>query len=97
MLNQPNQSRSHIMLKIENLAVSKELGRAEMGAIVGGASIFQNNGINANSISGFAFASPQTNVAPVTQVDASQHTDVDVKNITKSLSSVGSLLGGVAL
>ncbi|KXU93238.1 hypothetical protein CR51_29635 [Caballeronia megalochromosomata] len=85
------------MLKIENLAVSKELGRAEMGAIVGGASIFQNNGINANSISGFAFASPQTNVAPVTQVDASQHTDVDLKNITKSLSSVGSLLGGVAL
>ena len=54
------------MLKIENLAVSKELGRAEMGAIVGGASIFQNNGINYNSISGFAFASPQTNVAPVT-------------------------------
>ena len=85
------------MLKIENLAVSKELGRAQMGAIVGGASIFQNNGINANSISGFAFASPQTNVAPVTQVDASQHTDVDVKNITKSLSSVGSLLGGVAV
>ncbi|CAL8477692.1 hypothetical protein CBA19CS22_25440 [Caballeronia novacaledonica] len=85
------------MLKIDNLAVSKELGRAEMGAIVGGASIFQNNGINANSISGFAFASPQTNVAPVTQVDASQHTDVDVKNITKSLSSVGSLLGGVAV
>ncbi|CAL8477687.1 hypothetical protein CBA19CS22_25450 [Caballeronia novacaledonica] len=85
------------MLKIDNLAVSKELGRAEMGAIVGGASIFQNNGINANSISGFAFASPQTNVAPVTQVDASQHTDVDVKNITKSLSSIGSLLGGVAV
>ena len=83
------------MLKIENLAVSKELGRAEMGAIVGGASIFQNNGINANSISGFAFASPQTNVAPVTQVDASQHVDVDVKNITKSLDSIGSLLHGV--
>ncbi|GJH13491.1 hypothetical protein CBA19CS11_31655 [Caballeronia novacaledonica] len=97
MLNQPTQSRRTIMLKIENLAVSKELGRAEMGAIVGGASIFQNNGINANSISGFAFASPQTNVAPVTQVDASQHTDVDVKNITKSLSSIGSLLGGVAV
>jgi hypothetical protein len=97
MLNQPTQSRRTIMLKIDNLAVSKELGRAEMGAIVGGASIFQNNGINANSISGFAFASPQTNVAPVTQVDASQHTDVDVKNITKSLSSIGSLLGGVAV
>jgi hypothetical protein len=85
------------MLKIDNLAVSKELGRAEMGAIVGGASIFQNNGINSNYNSGFSFASPQTNVAPVTQVDASQHTDVDVKNITKSLSSVGSLLGGVVL
>ncbi|SAL55031.1 hypothetical protein AWB74_02513 [Caballeronia arvi] len=85
------------MLKIENLAVSKELGRAEMGAIVGGTSIFQNNGINANVNGGFSFASPQTNIAPVTQVDASQHTDVDVKNITKSLASVGSLLGGVAL
>jgi hypothetical protein len=33
----------------------------------------------------------------VTQVDASQHIDVNVKNITKSLSSVGSLLGGVAV
>ena len=85
------------MLKIENLAVSKELGRAEMGAIVGGGSIFQNNGINANSISGFAFASPQTNVAPVTQVDASTHTNVDLTNVTKSLSSVGSLLEGVKL
>ncbi|SAL53990.1 hypothetical protein AWB70_04555 [Caballeronia cordobensis] len=85
------------MLKIENLAVSKELGRAEMGAIVGGASIFQNNGINANYNGGFSFASPQTNIAPVTQVDASQHTDVDVKNITKSLASVGSLLEGVKL
>jgi hypothetical protein len=66
-----------------------------MGAIVGGASIFQNNGINANSISGFAFASPQINVAPVTQVDASQYTNVDLKNITKSLDSIGSLLHGV--
>ncbi|GJH13495.1 hypothetical protein CBA19CS22_25430 [Caballeronia novacaledonica] len=83
------------MLKIENLAVSKELGRAEMGAIVGGASIFQNNGVNYNSVSGFAFASPQTNVAPVTQVDASTHTNVDLTNVTKSLSSVGSLLEGV--
>ncbi|WP_250517565.1 hypothetical protein [Caballeronia sp. INDeC2] len=85
------------MLKIDNLAVSKELGRAEMGAIVGGASIFQNNGVNYNSISGFAFASPQINVAPVTQVDASQYTNVDLKNITKSLDSIGSLLHGVKL
>ncbi|BAN27729.1 hypothetical protein [Caballeronia insecticola] len=86
------------MLKIDNLAVSKELDRAEMGAIVGGNSIFQNNGINANlQAGGVSFASPQTNIAPVTQVDASTHTDVDVTNVTKSLASVGSLLQGVKL
>ncbi|BAN27808.1 hypothetical protein [Caballeronia insecticola] len=83
------------MLKIDNLAVSKELDRAEMAAVTGGFNIFQNNGINANSQSGFSFASPQTNVAPVIQVDASQHTDVDLTNITKSIASVGSLLQGV--
>ena len=83
------------MLKIENLAVSKELGRAEMGAIVGGASIFQNNGVNANLNSGFSFASPQINVAPVTQVDASQYTKVDLTNVTKSIDSIGSLLQGL--
>ncbi|SAL06511.1 hypothetical protein AWB78_08101 [Caballeronia calidae] len=83
------------MLKIDNLAVSKELDRAEMGAIVGGSSIFQNNGINSNFNSGFSFASPQINVAPVTQVDASTHTNVDLTNVTKTLSSVGSLLDGV--
>ncbi|SAL10814.1 hypothetical protein AWB71_00199 [Caballeronia peredens] len=86
------------MLKIDNLAVSKDLDRAEMGAIVGGNSIFQNNGINANlQAGGVSFASPQTNIAPVTQVDASTHTDVDVTNVTKSLASVGSLLQGVKL
>ena len=85
------------MLKIDNLAVSKELDRAEMGAIAGG-SYFQNNGINANlQAGGVSFASPQTNIAPVTQVDASTHTDVDVKDVTKQLTSVGSLLGGVKL
>ncbi|WP_321798032.1 hypothetical protein [Caballeronia sp. J97] len=82
------------MLKIENLAVSKDLGRAEMGAIVGGASIFQNNGVNANVNGGFSFASPQTNVAPVTQVDASTHTNVDLTNITKTLATVGSEILG---
>jgi hypothetical protein len=85
------------MLKIDNIAVSKELDRAEMGAIAGG-SVFQNNAINANlQAGGVSFASPQTNIAPVTQVDASQHTDVDVKNITKSVDALGSLLGGVKL
>ena len=83
------------MLKIENLAVIKELHRAEMGAIAGGSSIFQNNGINSNfQGGGLSFASPQTNVAPVTQVDASQHTTVDLTNITKSLNAIGSNVGG---
>ncbi|SAL11874.1 hypothetical protein AWB71_00288 [Caballeronia peredens] len=86
------------MVKIDNIANSKDLDQAEMEGIVGGNSIFQNNGINANlQAGGVSFASPQTNVAPVTQVDASTHTDVDVKNITKSLDAVGSLLGGVKL
>ncbi|WP_061180498.1 hypothetical protein, partial [Caballeronia pedi] len=59
--------------------------------------IFQNNGINSNYNGGFSFASPQTNVAPVTQVDASTHTNVDLTNVTKSIDAVGSLLGGVKL
>jgi hypothetical protein len=83
------------MLKIDNLAVSKELDHAEMRAISGGFSILQNNGINANTQSGVSFASPQVNVAPVTQVDASQYTKVDLTNMTKSLDSIGSLLQGM--
>ena len=35
-------------LTIANLSIDKELDRAEMGAVRGG-SIFQNNGVNANS------------------------------------------------
>ncbi|SAL00618.1 hypothetical protein AWB76_07867 [Caballeronia temeraria] len=68
-----------------------------MGAIVGGSSIFQNNGINSNYNGGFSFASPQTNVAPVTQVDASTHTNVDLTNITKTLATVGSEVLGTKL
>ena len=82
------------MMKIDNLAVSKDLDRAEMGAIAGG-SIFQNNGINSNYNSGFSALSSQTNIAPVTQVDASQHTDVDLKTVTKSLNAIGSELFAV--
>jgi hypothetical protein len=85
------------MLKIENLPVSKALDRAEMSAIAGGFSILQNNGINANYQSGVSFASPQINVAPVTQVDASQYTNVDLTNVAKSIDSIGSLLHGVKL
>lgn len=84
-------------MKIDNIAVSKDLAREEMEAIVGD-SVFQNNGVNANlEAGGVSFASPQTNVAPVTQVDASTHTDVDLKEITKSVSSVGSLIQGMKI
>jgi hypothetical protein len=86
------------MLTIKDLAASKELGRAEMGAIKGGNSIFSNAGINGNfQGGGVSFASPQANVAPVTQVDASTRTDVDLKTVNKSITAVGSLLGGLAL
>jgi hypothetical protein len=82
------------MLKIENLSVSKELDRAEMGAIVGGnAAAF--GGIDTNYNGGLSFASPQTIVNPVVALDASTHTNVDVKSITKSIDAVGSLLNGV--
>ena len=78
-------------LTIANLSIDKELDRAEMGAVRGG-SIFQNNGVNANSISGFSFASPQINVAPVTQDDASQHTKVDLTTVTNSINNLGGLV-----
>ena len=81
------------MLKIENLAVSKELDRAEMGAIVGGNAAF--GGINTNYNGGFSFASPQTIVNPVTAVDAPTQTDVHVTSTTNSLDAVGSLLSGL--
>jgi hypothetical protein len=83
------------MLSIKNLAAEKELDRAAMGAITGGNSIFSNTGINANyQAGGVSFASPQINVAPVTQVDASQYTTVDVKSITKSVDAIGSMFAG---
>jgi hypothetical protein len=78
-------------LTIANLSVDKELDRAEMGAVRGG-SIFQNNGVNANYNGGFSFGSPQTNVAPVTQVDASQHTKVDLTTISNSINNLGGLV-----
>ncbi|MDR5827745.1 hypothetical protein P9250_07655 [Caballeronia sp. LP006] len=86
------------MLTIKDLAASKELGRAEMGAITGGSSFFSNAGINSNvQAGGLSFASPQANIAPVTQVDASTTTNVDLKTVNKSITAVGSLLGGMAL
>jgi hypothetical protein len=86
------------MLTIKNLAASKELDRAEMGAIKGGMDIFSNAGVNANAqIGGVSFGSSQTNNAPVTQIDASQHTRVDATTVNKSLDAIGSLIGGVKL
>jgi hypothetical protein len=86
------------MITIANLAAEKDLDRAEMEAVKGGSSIFSNSAINGNAqLGGVSFASPQINVAPVTQVDASQHTDVDLTNVTKSVTAVGSLIGGMKL
>jgi hypothetical protein len=82
------------MLKIENLAVSKELNRAEMSGIVGG-SDFINAGKNVNSISGLAFGATQMNSANVTQVDASSHLDFTSKSYTNSLGALGSMVVGV--
>jgi hypothetical protein len=86
------------MINIANIAAEKELDRAEMEAVVGGNSIFSNSATNSNvQAGGVSFGSAQSNVAPVTQVDASQHTDVDLKNVTKSVDALGSVLAGVKI
>jgi hypothetical protein len=48
--------------------------------------------VNANYNGGFSFGSPQTNVAPVTQVDASQHTKVDLTTISNSINNLGGVV-----
>jgi hypothetical protein len=84
------------MLNIKNIAEEKELDQAEMSAVKGGNSLFSNSAVNANAqIGGVSFASPQTNNAAVTQLDASQHTDVDATTVNKSVNAIGSLLAGV--
>jgi hypothetical protein len=75
-------------LKIQNLSLDKELDRAEMGAVSGGGN-FLNNGFNAIAPSGFSFASPNIIAAPVTQVDASSKTYVDMKTISNALTNLG--------
>jgi hypothetical protein len=86
------------MLTIKDIAASKDLARAEMDAIKGGNSVFSNSAINSNAqFGGVSFGSAQTNFAPVTQADASTHTNVDVTTVNKSIDAVGSLLGGVKL
>jgi hypothetical protein len=75
-------------LKIQNLSLDKELDRAEMGAVSGGSN-FLNNGVNAIATGGFSLGSPNTISAPVTQVDASTKTYVDLKTISNSLTNLG--------
>jgi hypothetical protein len=82
------------MLKIENLAVSKDLGRAEMSAIVGG-SDFINAGSNTNLMGGASLYGSQSNSAAVTQVDASSHQKIDMTSVNNSLYALGSLVGGI--
>jgi hypothetical protein len=82
------------MLKIENLAVSKDLDRAEMTAIVGGSNFF-NGGSNVNAMDGFGIGNSQGNYAPVTQVDASSHTDYTSKTVTNTIGALGSVVFGV--
>jgi hypothetical protein len=86
------------MVDINNIPEEKDLNQAEMEAVKGGNSIFANAGVNSNvQGGGVSFGSPQTNVAPVTQVDASQTTDVDLKTVTKSVDALGSVLNGVKI
>jgi hypothetical protein len=86
------------MLTIKDLAAARDLDRCAMLAIKGGASLFSNSAMNSNmQVGGVSFASAQGNFAPVTQADASQHTSVDMLTVDKSITSIGSLLGGVKL
>ncbi len=79
-------------LTIQNLPLEQDLDHAKMGAVRGG-SVFVNSGINAiTGGSGVSFASPNTIVAPVTQVDASTRTDVDLKSMTNTLNNVGGIV-----
>ena len=79
-------------LTIQNLPLEQDLDHARMGAVRGG-SIFVNSAINAiTGGSGVSFASPNTIVAPVTQVDASTRTSVDMKTVNNMLNNVGGIV-----
>ena len=79
-------------LTIKNLPVEATLEAAEMRAVRGG-SLFLNAGVNAIANGGgLSFASPNVITAPVTQVDASSHTNVDLKTVSNSISNVGGIV-----
>ena len=70
-------------LKINDLSVTKELDREELAAVRGGSS-FSNSGTNvAAALGGYGIGGAATAVvvAPVTQVDASQHIDTSVQTV----------------
>jgi hypothetical protein len=82
-------------LTIQNLPVEQDLDHAKMSAVRGG-SLFLNNGINAiMGGAGVSFASPNIIVAPVTQVDASTRTNVNLTSISNLLNNVGGIVQAV--
>ncbi|MFC4521429.1 hypothetical protein [Cupriavidus pinatubonensis] len=82
-------------LTIQNLPLEQDLDHAKMGAVRGG-SIFVNSGVNAiTGGSGVSFASPNTIFAPVTQVDASNRTNVDMKSVTNTINNLGGMVAAL--
>ena len=82
-------------LTIQNLPLEQDLDRAKMGAVRGG-SVFVNSGVNAiTGGAGVSFASPNTIFAPVTQVDASTRTNVDLKTVTNTINNVGGVVAAL--
>ncbi|MCG2579154.1 hypothetical protein LZ012_19360 [Dechloromonas sp. XY25] len=64
-------------LMIKDLSIAKELDRAQRTAVRGG-STFNNSGMNLSAAqggSGIGGAATSVVIAPVTQLDASQHLD----------------------
>jgi hypothetical protein len=58
-----------------------------------GGSVFVNSAVNAiTGGSGVSFASPNTIFVPVTQVDASTRTKVDLKTVTNTINNVGGIV-----
>jgi len=79
-------------ITIANLPVAQDLDAAKMRAVRGG-SVFLNAGVNAiTNGGGLSFASPNSITAPVTQVDASSHTNVNLKTVSNSLTNVGGIV-----
>jgi len=79
-------------ITIANLPAEQDLDAAKMRAVRGG-SVFLNAGVNAiTNGGGLSFASPNSITAPVTQVDASSHTNVNLKTVSNSLTNVGGIV-----